>query len=241
MEEKHLLVVSSHALDYLWRAGGTIHHYVKKGWKVCIVALTFGERGESDALWKKMDEPTEEAIKAHRKKDAMIAAEILGVEDIRFFDWSDYPLIIDKERLMQLALAIKEFQPDIILTQFKCDHINFDHVDTAEAVFKAARYAAVEGVYPHLKKIAPPEIYMYEPSQPEFFGFDPNIYIDITDEMEAKVHAMQEAASAQPTIPEAYCNKAINRARNARFFSGKEKIKYAEAFVQFAPIVRSEF
>jgi len=46
------LVVSAHAADFVWRAGGAIASHAAKGYAVTIVCLSFGERGESAKLWK---------------------------------------------------------------------------------------------------------------------------------------------------------------------------------------------
>ena len=46
------LVVSAHAADFVWRAGGAIALHAAKGYEVTIVCLSFGERGESAKLWK---------------------------------------------------------------------------------------------------------------------------------------------------------------------------------------------
>jgi 4-oxalomesaconate hydratase len=47
-----MLVVSAHAADFVWRAGGAIALYASRGWRVRILCLSYGERGESEKLWK---------------------------------------------------------------------------------------------------------------------------------------------------------------------------------------------
>ena len=42
-----MLVVSAHAADFVWRAGGAIAVHAQKGYFVKVVCLSFGERGES--------------------------------------------------------------------------------------------------------------------------------------------------------------------------------------------------
>jgi LmbE family N-acetylglucosaminyl deacetylase len=41
------LVVSAHPGDFVWRAGAAIALHAKRGYRVKIVCLAFGERGES--------------------------------------------------------------------------------------------------------------------------------------------------------------------------------------------------
>jgi 4-hydroxy-4-methyl-2-oxoglutarate aldolase len=43
-------VVSAHSADFVWRAGGAIALYAQRGWRVKVVCLSFGERGESQKL-----------------------------------------------------------------------------------------------------------------------------------------------------------------------------------------------
>ena len=46
------LVVSAHPGDFVWRAGGAIALHARRGYRVKIVCLAFGERGESQFAWK---------------------------------------------------------------------------------------------------------------------------------------------------------------------------------------------
>ena len=41
------LVVTAHPGDFVWRAGGAIALHAKKGYRMKIVCMSFGERGES--------------------------------------------------------------------------------------------------------------------------------------------------------------------------------------------------
>ncbi len=49
---KSALVVSAHPGDFVWRAGGAIALHARRGCRVKIVCLAFGERGESQFAWK---------------------------------------------------------------------------------------------------------------------------------------------------------------------------------------------
>lgn len=46
------LVVSAHPGDFVWRAGGAIALHARRGYRVKIVCLSYGERGESQFAWK---------------------------------------------------------------------------------------------------------------------------------------------------------------------------------------------
>src|SRR5580700_5567988 len=87
---KSILVVSAHAADFVWRAAGAIALYTSRGYRVRILCLSFGERGESQGAWKQ-EGMTIERVKQIRCAESTRAAEILGAE-IRFFDSGDYPI-----------------------------------------------------------------------------------------------------------------------------------------------------
>ena len=87
------LVVTAHPGDFVWRAGGAIALHAKKGYRIKIACLSFGERGESQFAWKESG-ATLEKVKAGRRDEAQRAAEMLGAE-IEFFDAGDYPLRTD--------------------------------------------------------------------------------------------------------------------------------------------------
>src|SRR5690606_27826369 len=69
MQQKTALVISAHAADFVWRAGGAVALYASRGWNVHILCLSFGERGESAKMWK---DPTItlEAVKQARRAEA---------------------------------------------------------------------------------------------------------------------------------------------------------------------------
>src|SRR6266852_1280971 len=98
---RSVLVVSAHAADFVWRAGGTIALYAQRGYRVRILCLSFGERGESERLWRQPG-ITLEAVKVARQAESQKAADILGAE-IRFFDSGDYPMKPTEETTAEMV------------------------------------------------------------------------------------------------------------------------------------------
>jgi len=86
-QQKTALVVSAHSADFVWRAGGAIALYAKRGYRVKIVCLSYGERGESGKLWKQ-EGMTLDRVKKERQAEAEAAADILGAE-VEFWDLGD--------------------------------------------------------------------------------------------------------------------------------------------------------
>src|SRR5258706_5389989 len=96
-DPKNVLVFSAHAADFVWRAGGAIALYASRGYRVRILCLAFGERGESQGAWKQPG-MTIARVKEIRLAESTRAAEILGAE-IRFFDSGDYPIEPTRETI----------------------------------------------------------------------------------------------------------------------------------------------
>src|SRR4051795_6997973 len=103
------LVVTAHPGDFVWRAGGAIALHARKGYRMKIVCLSYGERGESQWAWKKASVRIED-VKAQRRAEAEEAASILGAE-IEFLDVGDYPLRVGEVVLDRLVDVYREERP----------------------------------------------------------------------------------------------------------------------------------
>lgn len=237
MEEKNVLVISAHAVDFVWRAGGTIAQYVKNGGRVKIIDLTFGQRGESQSVWKAHPGITEEEVAEIRRKEALASAAILGAE-ISFYGWKDHLLLFDRGMMERLTADIMDFQPDIVLTHSASDPMNEDHTNAHSAVLAALRGANVSGVFPDKTPTRQVELYAFEPDEPDVSGFMPDIYIDITDVFETKLSAMRAVASQQFMVADYTVRSQYRGALAKRFVPG---IRYAEAYQRVTPLVAKEF
>ncbi len=236
---KKLLVVSAHAADYVWRSGGTIAKYVEEGAEVCVVVLTFGVRGESNDLWKQQG-ATADSVKTIRKGETTAAAEILGVHNIEFWDYSDYPIVVDSELEERLVLKIREFAPDYIISHDRFDVLNPDHNAVSDLVFRCSVMSNSNGVRVEgTKATKQMQIYGFEPHQTELSNYVPGQFVDITDAYEKKVAAMK-CFKAQSHLIEYYTQRAFMRGNHARRLSGCQDYKYAESFARVFPVVSTE-
>jgi len=239
LENQRMLVISGHAVDFVWRCGGAMARYAREGAKVRVITLTFGERGESGELWKADPAISVGKVKQVRKEEAAAAAAVLGAE-LRCMDFDDHPMIIDKPRLLQLVDELRDFRPTLLLIHPERDPLNTDHVESHRASLWALRCAQVPGVTPASKAIGPVQIAMFEPQQPEFCRFDPNFYLDITDVMDVKRRAM-EAVTSQAYTATSFVSRAEYRGQLAQRICGDRNILYAEAFQRFDPRVSKIF
>src|SRR5690349_2797939 len=98
---RKLLVIGAHSADFVWRAGGAIAVTTANGGTAAVIALSYGERGESGELWKEPGQ-TVERVKQIRHAEASRAAEALGAT-FQCLDLGDYPLRVDDQALEKLT------------------------------------------------------------------------------------------------------------------------------------------
>jgi 4-oxalomesaconate hydratase len=234
---RRVQVIGAHSADFVWRAGGAVAKAVSLGGKAEVIALSYGERGESGELWKE-DGQTVENVKRIRHAEAEAAARHLGAS-FRCLDLGDYPLQIDADRLLQVAEAIRAFAPEVLITHTATDPFNPDHPVAYAAVDRARSLAAGAGVSSAFATITPPQLFLFEPHQPELCGFIPTVHVDITAVWEQKLAAMSEM-KAQQYLQTYYAQRGEQRGNHARRASGRSEVRYGESFMRVLPQVVEE-
>ncbi|HEY7124188.1 MAG TPA: PIG-L deacetylase family protein [Ktedonobacterales bacterium] len=233
-QNRTLLVVGAHSADFVWRAAGVIATVTASGGRASVVALSYGERGESGDLWKEPGQ-TLEIVKRIRHEEATRAAEVIGAT-FQCFDLGDYPLQVDAQALERLTNLIRELAPNVIITHTERDPFNPDHPVASAVVQRASILASGSGVASGFPTIKPAELFLFEPHQPEHCGFIPTTFVDITAVFSLKQQAM-EAIGAQSYLHQYQTEVAKYRANHARRISGRSDILYAEAFQRVTPQV----
>ncbi|MFD0784069.1 PIG-L deacetylase family protein, partial [Micromonospora azadirachtae] len=69
MTARRMLVVGAHSADFVWRAAGAVAKHTAAGGEAIVLALSYGERGESGELWKDPNQ-TVENVKRLRHAEA---------------------------------------------------------------------------------------------------------------------------------------------------------------------------
>ena len=234
---KTALVISAHAADFVWRCGGAIALHGELGYRVTVVCLSFGERGESAKLWKQPG-MTLDKVKASRRAEAEKAATCLGVHDLVCMDLGDYPLHLGEEEKFRLVEVIRNVQPRFMLSHSHYDPYNTDHMYTTQVALECRMIAQAWGHNPGQKVLGAPQIYLFEPHQTEQMNWKPDTLLDITpvwDQKRAAIECMQ----GQEHLWDYYTRLAQNRAnhfqRNSGGQSGGRASKYAEGFQSVFP------
>ncbi|OCB53086.1 GlcNAc-PI de-N-acetylase [Mycobacterium vulneris] len=234
VEPKRLLVVGAHSADFVWRSAGAIAKHTAAGGEARVVALSYGERGESGELWKEPGQ-TVDNVKRHRHAEATEAAEAVGAT-FECFDLGDYPLEVGPDAIDRLAELMRDFAPHVVLTHPDKDPFNPDHPVANVAVSKARLLTAGAVVEAGFRTAPPSEFLVFEPHQPELCGFTPSVFVDITDVFELKQKAMA-AMRAQSYLQQYYAERAEHRGNHARKVTGRKQIRQAEAFQRLVPNV----
>ncbi|ETF04227.1 GlcNAc-PI de-N-acetylase [Advenella kashmirensis W13003] len=237
MQQKTALVVSAHAADFVWRAGGAIALYASRGWNVHILCLSFGERGESAKIWKTPGVTLDE-VKQVRRKEAEKAATILGAS-VEFLDCGDYPLRVGDDILFGIADRYRSLRPEFVLTHSFRDPYNFDHPFANHLALEARVIAQAHGHNPDTPVIGAPPVFLFEPHQPEQCEWKPELFLDISSVWDKKYEAFQ-TMDAQEHLWEYYTRVGLQRGAQASRNSG-QKIKYAEGYQCVYPRVTDAF
>lgn len=240
---KSMVIVSAHSADWCTRAGGAAIKYVQLGYKVSVIILTFGVRGESRQFWVDHPGGPAELCRKIRTEEIRKAAQYMGVT-AEYTDYDDYCLTMDEGRIRSLTKRILEIRPELVLTHWIEDSLNPDHATTANAVIKALGAAARLGAFPDTPALPFPDLYFFESTLPnsQFNHFEINTFLDIGDVYENKIEAIR-CFTAQPELIPFYQDCAAQRGREATDWlrvPGK-KIMYAEAFHRYLPYLGKEF
>jgi 4-oxalomesaconate hydratase len=232
-----MLVISAHAADFVWRAGGAIALSASRGEQVKVLCLSYGERGESASAWRAGR--TLEEIKVLRRAEAENAAAVLGAE-ISFLDAGDYPLRESDELTDRLVGVYREVNPSVVLTHPLSDPYNGDHPAAGQMALRARVLAQAIGYPAPGDPIGAPPVFQFEPHQPEMCGFKPEVLLDITAVFEAKRKAM-ECMSAQQHLWDYYTDLAKRRGtqlkRNAGPNLGLPQATMGDAYMRVFPQV----
>jgi LmbE family N-acetylglucosaminyl deacetylase len=210
------VVLAAHPDDEILGAGGALARLVRAGEDVHAVILAEGatSRYPSDMV------PTLQKA-AHR------AAEEVGFASLTFGPFADQRLdvapLVDVTQYLEEALA--SLRPRVLFTHFPGD-VNADHAVVARAAWTACRpYAA-----PWLRRFAVFET----PSATEWAwpmqgaGFEPTLYVDITETIEVKLAAIACYETELRAYPHPRSLPALRE--RAAFWGSHVGVAHAEAF-----------
>ena len=183
---QRVLVVTPHPDDAEFGCGGTVARLVQAGKEVFYLVATSGNKGGRNT------DMTGEYLFAARQEEQRKAAEVLGVSEVVFLDFSDGELEDNQAFRGQLVYHIRRLRPDIVFTTdpFRTSfYIHRDHriagLVTLDAVFPYARDRLhfPEHIAQGLSGHNVEEVFLWGSEAPDTF-------IDIGDVVDLKIKAL---------------------------------------------------
>lgn len=193
---KNVLLIMAHPDDAELSSAGTLIKWIAKGCQVRYIICATGDKGTKDA---KM---TPFKMAEIREKEQREAASVLGVKDITFLRHADGELEHNASFRNEIALLIRKFQPEIIITHdpWRPYQLHPDHravgFATVDAVVVARDHLFLPALLEaELAAHAPLELYFTFPPTPDHV-------VDITDVMDKKLEALEKHRSQLSSIPD---------------------------------------
>jgi LmbE family N-acetylglucosaminyl deacetylase len=191
-----VLVIVAHPDDADFGVAGTVAKWVRLGTVGRLVCCTSGDAGADDAR----TDPLE--LARRREEEQRAAARVVGYETVDFLHRPDGALDNDLALREQLVRIIRQFRPDAVLAIDPTVVIHergwIQHVD-----HRMAAVAAIDAVYPAARNaMAFPNLVIDEGLEPHtvkdlylFFTDSPNVWVDVSDTLDAKLAALREHVS----------------------------------------------
>ena len=171
-----VLAIGAHPDDLEISCSGTLAKCVKRGDEVYACHLSDGNLGHVEIMPEELGK-----IRVEEAKNAGMAG---GVKVI-WGGFHDLDIYADnKEARQKVAELIRSIDPDFIITHNPEDYMS-DHTATSKLVFEAA-FAATIPHYPSEFKKSARVVPIYYMEASSGIGFVPDLYVDITEEMETK-------------------------------------------------------
>jgi LmbE family N-acetylglucosaminyl deacetylase len=221
-----VMAIFAHPDDAEFLCSGTIARYVASGYRAQYVLATSGDKGSDDYS------ATSTELAALREAEQLAAARVLGVEDVRFLRHLDGEVEVSLPFRRELALVIRQHQPDVILTfdPWQRYQIHPDHRAVGQTTLDAVAAARDHLYYPEQLG---DEVREHRVHNMYCFATDyPNHYVDITSTIDLKIEAL--LCHSSQIRSEGLAERIRARARQA----GQELgVEYAEAF-HYLPMVQ---
>lgn len=218
--QKNVLVIMAHPDDAELSSAGTLIKGIAQGWEVRYIVCATGDKGTKDAGMSPFH------LSEVREKEQREAARVLGVHNITFLRYADGGLEHNAGFRNEIALLIRKFQPEIIITHdpWRPYQIHPDHRAVGFATVDAVVVARDHLFLPAFLEVeltphAPMELYFTFPPAPDHV-------VDITDVMEQKLEALAKHRSQLEHIPAWRENIKL---MGAKLAEGKP-FTYAESF-----------
>lgn len=189
----NVMFIGAHPDDIESQCGGTAALYAKKGANVYFCVFTNGNIGSSTL--------TKDEIRDIRHAEAIKAAATIDATLI-WLDFDDEFLFDTKETRLAFIDAMRQADPDVLFCHWTYDY-NPDHSISSKIVDDCAHMASIPLIktdHPPIGKI--PHVYYMDAFSG--IGFEPLVYVDITETFETKIAMLKCHASQDQWMIDMY-------------------------------------
>jgi LmbE family N-acetylglucosaminyl deacetylase len=148
-----------------------------------------------------------------RKAEQEEASKYIGANGLYWGGYRDTELGCSRELIVKIDAVIEQTKPDVVFLNFWAD-VHQDHRAAAQAAVSATRYIK--------------EVLFYE--VPSTQHFEPDIFVDIQDVLDKKLHLLSLHASQinKTRVENLNILESAQSCANFRGFQGR--VKFAEGF-----------
>lgn len=216
---KTILGIGAHYDDCVFGLPGTMLKAVRKNYRVVVLSLIGDYRN-----WKPAQGREQEII------DGTIR---LGKEhgvEMRFLPFSEMKYDVNEANKRIVAEAVADIAPDVAFYLWPHDQ-HPDH-EVASALSKVALRYADRLIEPGKSYRAPQRVYHYDNGPRHTVGFEPNTFIDVTDEWPAAIQWLGKLMALVRNVP--FDPSTLDAAQRAKeslaLYRGQTcGVRYAEA------------
>lgn len=163
-----ILAIGAHYDDIVYGLPGTLLQAIDKGHRVVILAL----------LGDYTNWPPVDGRAAQLVEDTTSIAEDFGAE-MRFLDYASMRLRFDDAAVKKTAEVVIDVAPDMAFLLWP-DDTHPDH-EAASRIAKVALHGA-NRITPAKGWRPPRRVYQFDNGPGHTIGFDPNVYVDVSDQ-----------------------------------------------------------
>lgn len=220
-----VLAIVGHTDDETIMCGGTLSKMAEDGWETAVAFAT-----QSDQAYL---HGTGEARRERAEQEAIIATELLNVNQTFFYPFKDMYLGESKgDFIRECIRTIRQFKPDLVITHSPGER-HTDHRACARYVPEACVQAGQDVAGDMgLETWTPKQIWHGEVDLEGFNTLNPHILVDITGHISEKHMALQAYASLTDEHSKLFGQEHLKDYvySNARLRGLAAGVKYAEAF-----------
>lgn len=184
-DKTDILIIAAHPDDAEFGVAGSVANWTRSGKQVVYVICTSGDKGSSDP------NVDPERLARTREKEQARAAEVLGVNRVKFLGYPDQGVEDTPEFRKEIVRQIRMFRPDMVISSdpYRRYIWHRDHRITGQVVLDAVfPFARDHLAYPDLIEEG---LMPHKVKEILFWGAeDNNLRLDITSTFDIKLKAL---------------------------------------------------